>query len=107
MQGKNKLFRVIVSPIILALIIVGNMYHAVRNFLLFLKYGGEFITHSNNERPSIEAIYSQLKEQKINKEQQKQQIMDAYTAGYSNGNIDTCLTKEQYFEKYFVQQSKP
>jgi len=34
----------------------------------------------------------------------EEQIKDAYKAGYNNGNIDTCLTSEQYYNTTFKQE---
>jgi hypothetical protein len=36
----------------------------------------------------------------------EEQIKDAYKAGYNNGNIDTCLTSEQYYNETFKQQEQ-
>ena len=58
MKGKNKLFRLIVSPVILALFIVGHLYHAFKRFGLFVKYGGEFISFDKDERPTVSAMSS-------------------------------------------------
>lgn len=58
------ILRIVVSPIILLLMIVGHFYSAVRKFIFFLKYGGEFITFEQNERPTIYKIYQKLKENK-------------------------------------------
>ena len=63
MNTKSLLLRLIVSPIIFALILVGHTYSAVKRFYLFMRWGGEFITFENNERPTIEAIYKKLKEE--------------------------------------------
>jgi hypothetical protein len=40
------------------------------------------------------------------KEMEKEQIENAYKAGYNNGNIDTCLTSEQYYNETFKQQEQ-
>lgn len=66
MKGKNKLFRTIVSPIILMLIITGSFYQGIRRFLLFMQYGGEFITHEKDDRANIEKIYQELKSNHVN-----------------------------------------
>ena len=63
MNTKFLLLRLIVSPIIFALILVGHTYSAVKRFYLFMRWGGEFITFENNERPTIEKIYQKLKEE--------------------------------------------
>ncbi|HPY81282.1 MAG TPA: hypothetical protein PK548_05540 [Bacteroidales bacterium] len=62
MNTRFLLLRILVSPIIFALILVGHTYSAVKRFYLFIRYGGEFITFENNERPTIEKIYQKLKE---------------------------------------------
>lgn len=63
MNKNYLLLRLFVSPIIFALILVGHIYSAVKKFLLFMRWGGEFITFENNERPTIEKIYQKLKEE--------------------------------------------
>ena len=40
------------------------------------------------------------------KQMEKKQIENAYKAGYNNGNIDTCLTSEQYYNQTFKQQEQ-
>jgi hypothetical protein len=32
---------------------------------------------------------------------EREQIMDAFRNGYSNGNIDTCLSNEQYYNETY------
>lgn len=61
MNKQYLVLRLLVSPIIFALILVGHTYLAVKRFYLFMRWGGEFITFENNERPTIEKIYKKLK----------------------------------------------
>lgn len=63
MNTKYLLLRLLVSPIIFALILVGHIYSAIRRFILFIRWGGEFITFREDERPTIEEIYKKLKEE--------------------------------------------
>jgi len=63
MNTKYLLLRLLVSPIIFALILVGHTYSAVKRFYLFMRWGGEFITFREDERQTIEAIYKKLKEE--------------------------------------------
>jgi hypothetical protein len=44
------------------LIVVTYLFLAIKNWLLFIKYGGEWITFQENERPNIEDIYRLLKD---------------------------------------------
>jgi hypothetical protein len=59
---KNLFYRILASPLILGLIILGYFYGAIVRFAKYLKYGGELITFTENERPTINSIYYELKD---------------------------------------------
>ena len=61
MHKKNLLPRIIVSPIILTLLIVTYALAAIKDFCLFLWYGGEWITLRQGDAKRISDIYEQLK----------------------------------------------
>ena len=64
--NKSNLFaRIIASPFVFCLIIIAHVIKAVVIFTKYLKYGGELITFMENERPTINDIYQELKNQKI------------------------------------------
>jgi hypothetical protein len=53
--------RILAAPFVLILIVISLIFHSALRFYLFLKYGGEMITFVENERPTIEKIYQELK----------------------------------------------
>lgn len=66
---KNKKFskqfflvRLLSSPFVLAVMTTYATYHLIRRFIMFLRYGGEMITFYENERPTINDIYKELKQ---------------------------------------------
>ena len=52
--------RILSYPFVLAIMIVSYNIHAVRNSILFLQYGGEWITYHKGQRHTIEDIYKTL-----------------------------------------------
>lgn len=54
------LIRLIVSPIILALMLVTYLVNTIRMFVMFIRYGGEWITYDKEDIASIEKIYRQI-----------------------------------------------
>jgi hypothetical protein len=63
-MNKHKIFlRLLVSPLVLALLSVTFAYHAIRMFGLYLWYGGEWITLARGDRKTIDELYQLLKEQ--------------------------------------------
>ena len=64
-MNEHKLItRIIVTPFAFAIILIAYIAHAVHRTFLFLKYGGEFISFTEHERPTIEDIYNELKAQR-------------------------------------------
>ena len=62
MIKRRLLLRILVSPFIFAMIIVTYLYYGMRRFVLFMRYGGDFITHERDERKNIEDIYMLLRD---------------------------------------------
>ena len=61
--SKYKLIvRLVVSPIILALMLITYLMNTLRMFVYFIRYGGEWITYDNKDIVSIQTIYYQLKD---------------------------------------------
>jgi len=65
MKNKNILLRLLVSPFILGMMIITYFYGAIKRWLYFLKYGGEFINFDKDkdENITIQKIYELLKQQ--------------------------------------------
>lgn len=61
MKGKRKLLRLLVSPAILVMMLITYMYLCLQRWVLFIRYGGEWITHSPSESRTIYDIYELLK----------------------------------------------
>lgn len=56
------ILKIIVSPILLALLLITYIYWAVHKWGCFIIYGGEWITyHTFDERKTILDIYTELK----------------------------------------------
>jgi len=58
------LLRLLVSPMVLALMTVGFTYSLIKRFLLYLRYGVEFISFEENEQPTVNDIYKEMKAQR-------------------------------------------
>lgn len=66
-MNKNKLFiRILVSPAILLLLLTTYSYAMARHFIGFIRWGGEFITLNETDKPIINDIFKELKEQRKN-----------------------------------------
>jgi len=60
---RNFIPRIIVSPFILAILLISHNLFVIKRFWHFLKFGGEYINFEQNERATIQDIYDQLKKQ--------------------------------------------
>lgn len=47
------ILRILAFPFVLGIVLVTYNYHAIRNGLLFLRYGGEWITYAKDDRRTI------------------------------------------------------
>lgn len=63
----NLLLRLIALPFILGLILIKYKYHAIRNAICFLFYGGEWITYAKEDKVTMQDIYMELKNKKNGK----------------------------------------
>ena len=55
--------RLLSAPFVLCLLTVAFTYHLIIRFYRFMKYGGEMITFTENDRPTVDMIYQELKKQ--------------------------------------------
>jgi hypothetical protein len=61
-MNKNKLLiRMLASPIVFCLIVFTFNYYAIRRFILYFRWGGEWITYEKDDRETIDRIYLKLK----------------------------------------------
>ena len=61
-SSKFKLIsRLIASPFVLGIVVTTFLMYAIRKWLLFVRYGGEWITYTPKEVKTIEDIYKHLK----------------------------------------------
>lgn len=60
----NLLLRLITLPFILAIILIKYNYHAIRNAICFLFYGGEWVTYAKDDKVTMQDIYMELKNNK-------------------------------------------
>ena len=63
MNKKRIVFRIILSPIILTLLIFTYGIGCLKHFIKYIKYGGEWITYAKEDTKRMEDIYKLLKEQ--------------------------------------------
>ena len=49
--------RIIVSPLMLLLLLLYNIFHAVERWVSYLRYGGEVITYDKGSRKMIQDVY--------------------------------------------------
>ena len=54
--------RILVSPFILGVFIVSYIFLAIRHFINFVRFGGEFITYQKDELTKIDDIYKYIKQ---------------------------------------------
>jgi len=73
MNKRHLFLRVLVSPFVLCLILIGFNYTGLRRFILFMRYGGEFVAFEKNDRATLDKLYLIAKEmlEKQEKEEQK------------------------------------
>ena len=62
MNKRNILSRILVSPIILALLLVTYLYGCLKHFVKYIRYGGEWLTYDKTDRRSMDDIFKILKE---------------------------------------------
>ena len=98
-MNKHKIIlRLLVSPIILLLLIITYLFSAIKRWVLFLRWGGEWINYDKNDRATIDDIYQELKS-KGNKFTKSDMIE---FMSYLDVNFDHSETKE-HFDIYFNQ----
>lgn len=56
------IIRILVSPFIFGLLFVSAMVFIIKNFKLFILYGGEWTSYQKNDITTIHEIYLKLKE---------------------------------------------
>lgn len=60
----NFILRLMAFPFILSIILIKYNYHAIRNTVCFLFYGGEWITYAKEDKVTMQDIYMELKNKK-------------------------------------------
>jgi len=60
---RNLATRILVSPLIFCILLISHNLFVLKRFYHYLKYGGEYINFEENEKPTIMAIYAELKKQ--------------------------------------------
>jgi len=63
---RKLLLRLIAMPFVLCIVLIAYNYHAFRNALHFLRYGGEWITYSKKDQKTIQDIFNELQNKKHN-----------------------------------------
>lgn len=61
MNKKNLIKRIIASPFIFWILLVEYLFWFAKHFIMFIKYGGEWITYCKDEHKQINDIYELLK----------------------------------------------
>lgn len=61
MNKRNLIKRIIASPFLFIIILIGYIFNAFRQWYLVVKYGGEWITYLKDDPKYIEDIYKELK----------------------------------------------
>lgn len=62
MEINRLILRIITSPFLLIMMLVFHIYTGFLNTFLFIKYGGEWMTYSDEDKSTIYKIYKELKE---------------------------------------------
>ena len=58
----KNIVRILASPFVLAIILIGFNYSAFVRWINFIKHGGEFINYDKDEKTTIHDIYLLHKE---------------------------------------------
>ena len=61
MAKRKIILRIIISPFLLAILIITYLFACGRHWILFIKYGGEWLTYKKDDPKRMEAIYEILK----------------------------------------------
>jgi hypothetical protein len=70
MNKRRIVSRILVSPIILALLIFSYALGCLKHFVKYIRYGGEWVTYTKGDPKTIGDIYELLKEQSKTIEQE-------------------------------------
>lgn len=76
MNKRRIVLRILVSPIILALLIFSYGLGCVKHFIKYIRYGGEWVTYTKGDPKRMEDIYKLLKEQSQTIEQKRDEIIN-------------------------------
>jgi hypothetical protein len=60
-SNKSIVLRIISSPFLLMMLLVFHIYTSFKNTYLFIRYGGEWMTYDDTDKPTIYKIYQELK----------------------------------------------
>jgi hypothetical protein len=58
------IIRIIASPFVLCLAITGKIFNAFYITYLFIRYGGEWLTYTKEDKARISSIYDELVKQR-------------------------------------------
>ena len=67
MNKKRIIARIIVSPFIFGILTVTYTIGLLKHFVLYIKYGGEWITHGKDASVNMVDIFNELKKQHYEK----------------------------------------
>ena len=76
MNKRRMIPRLIISPIILALLICTYAFGCFKHFIKYIRYGGEWVSYTKDDPKRLEDIYKLLKEQSQTIEQKRDEIID-------------------------------
>ena len=83
------ILRIIASPFVLVFMILPVVNQLIKNWLLFLKNGGEFSPYANDDKVTIRMIYEELKSMAT----EQPQSNDHRTKEKSNPSRNTPIRK--------------
>ena len=61
MAKRKIILRIIISPFLLGILIITYIFASFKHWILFIKYGGEWLTYKKDDPIRMEAIYEILK----------------------------------------------
>lgn len=57
------ILRVLAAPFVFFIILIPTSFNIIKRVAMFLRYGGEWINYTKDDKITIEMIYKQLKQQ--------------------------------------------
>jgi len=62
MKKKKIVLRILVSPFLLGLLVLSHLYMGIEKWIMFLRFGAEYITYDKNSITMINDVYQIVKE---------------------------------------------